>query len=470
MNISCFEVSIYGDLIPFEKNPLLSLARVKIFYKGLNRNRTFITDEFAEKLLASLPYTPVSGIWDDEEGDYTDHGESREEGKIYGIVPEQPNVRWETFTDKDGVDREYACCDVVLFTTRYEHARHIVDKPHSMELYDKSIKGSWKIIEGVKCYEYTDGCFIGLQVLGTNVEPCFEGAAFYTYAQSLKEMVDMLQQYSLNGGKQEMVLDFKLSDREKFDKIFNLLNPTDENGVCTFRYAICDIYDDYVLVYDYENGEHYRCYYTKNDETDSVEIGELIKVFIVDVTEEEFNELKRIQELEGNFVNIASKYQNLSTENATLNQRIEEVVSENGIFSAKIEELNDAVSNSAAVIEKLNSELAGVNDLYAKASAQIDELNAYRNEIENNKKVELVKQYSMLEQETIDNFMAIVNEKSFEELENALKIAYVNENAKTIFAKNSTATHLIPEMEDGDKGTTGAAGLINKHKNVGGNK
>ena len=59
-----FEVSIYGNLTPFEKNPLLSLARVRIFYKGLNRNRTFITDEFAEKLITSLPYTPVSGIWD----------------------------------------------------------------------------------------------------------------------------------------------------------------------------------------------------------------------------------------------------------------------------------------------------------------------------------------------------------------------------------------------------------------------
>ena len=191
MNINQFEVSIYGNLVPFEKNPLLSLARVRIFYKGLNRNRTFITDEFAEKLIASLPYTPVSGIW--EEDDFTDHGDSREEGRIYGLVPEQPNVAWEEHLDKDGVKRTYCCCDVVLFTTRYQDAAKIVDKPQSMELYSKSIKGEWVMIDGIKCYRYTDGCFIGLQVLGDDVEPCFEGAAFYTYANSLKEMIDILK-------------------------------------------------------------------------------------------------------------------------------------------------------------------------------------------------------------------------------------------------------------------------------------
>ena len=44
-----FDVNIYGN---FEKiSPVLSKARVRIFYSGLNRNFTYITEEFGEKLL-----------------------------------------------------------------------------------------------------------------------------------------------------------------------------------------------------------------------------------------------------------------------------------------------------------------------------------------------------------------------------------------------------------------------------------
>jgi hypothetical protein len=71
----------------------LSKARCKIFYKYENRNGTYITDEFADKLLSSLAYVPVKGIYQSE--DYTDHGARRDEGRIYGIVPENPNVAWE---------------------------------------------------------------------------------------------------------------------------------------------------------------------------------------------------------------------------------------------------------------------------------------------------------------------------------------------------------------------------------------
>ena len=46
-----------------EISPIISKARVRIFYTGLNRNLTYITEEFAEKLLRTLPYTPVGGLW-----------------------------------------------------------------------------------------------------------------------------------------------------------------------------------------------------------------------------------------------------------------------------------------------------------------------------------------------------------------------------------------------------------------------
>jgi hypothetical protein len=39
------DVTIYGAMEPV--TPTLSKSRVRIFYKGMNRNRTFISEDFA---------------------------------------------------------------------------------------------------------------------------------------------------------------------------------------------------------------------------------------------------------------------------------------------------------------------------------------------------------------------------------------------------------------------------------------
>ena len=138
------------------------MARCRIFYKYENRNASFITDEFAERLIKTLPYTPVKGIYDNFEEDYTDHGAKRNLGRIYGIVPENPNFAWESHLDEDGIERVYACCDVLIFTALYEEASEIVGKSQSMELYQPSIKGNWVMIEGKRLFKFEDGCFLGL--------------------------------------------------------------------------------------------------------------------------------------------------------------------------------------------------------------------------------------------------------------------------------------------------------------------
>ena len=61
-----FPVTVYGNLEKY--NETISKGRCRIFYKYGNRNGTYITDEFAEKLLATVPYAPVKGIFDTEEG------------------------------------------------------------------------------------------------------------------------------------------------------------------------------------------------------------------------------------------------------------------------------------------------------------------------------------------------------------------------------------------------------------------
>lgn len=181
-------------------SPEISKGRLRIFYKGLNRNLTYITDEFANKLIQSLPYAPVVGIYDESAQDFGGHDSNRNTAQMYGIVPHDPNFAWEDHLDKDGILRTYACCDVYLYTGRYDAAKQIVGKQQSMELDEKTIAGNWQFVGDFpqEVFVFTDAHFIGLSVLGDDKEPCFEGAAFY-------ELVNKFNNFMLSntstGGK-----------------------------------------------------------------------------------------------------------------------------------------------------------------------------------------------------------------------------------------------------------------------------
>ena len=138
---TAFIATVYGDLTTLN-NSALSKARLKIFYKGKNRNGSYITDDMAEKMLATLPGTPIVGYFDADKGDFLGHV-SKETARAYGFVPDANNFEWETHLDNDGVYRTYACCDVILWTGRYPVASKIVGKNHSMELNPNTIDGVW---------------------------------------------------------------------------------------------------------------------------------------------------------------------------------------------------------------------------------------------------------------------------------------------------------------------------------------
>mgnify|MGYP004715110773 FL=1 len=187
-----FNVTLFGDVETL--SPTLSKCRLRIFYRGLNRNRTFISEDFARQLIESLPYAPIKGIFDKDGLDYEDHGGDNTDGRIYGVVPEDPNFAWEKHVDDDGVEREYACADVYLYTALYPEANLIPGKSQSMEIHKKGLEGEWKIwSDGEPYFEFQKGHLLGLQVLGDEVEPCFEGSAFFSLYKDAKAMFDYLE-------------------------------------------------------------------------------------------------------------------------------------------------------------------------------------------------------------------------------------------------------------------------------------
>ena len=445
-----FDVRVYGELEKY--NEVLSKARCRIFYKYENRNGTYISDEFAEKLLSSLPYAPVKGIYQNE--DYTDHGERRDLGKIYGIVPESPNIAWEDFVDDDGVTRTYACTDVLIFTAIYEEAKEIVGKSQSMELYPPSLKYHEAIIHNKRYIVFDEGCFLGLQVLGDNVEPCFEGASFYTLQSTIEYAIKKIKEY---GGTKMPKLNFKLSDGQKFEAIWALLNPEfNEEGNWTISYGISAVYDEYALVVNYKSGEMYRAYYKKNDENDMVELGDMVKCYIVDVTEKEKNTLDTLRALNGDTYELVSDVLTNAEDNS--NKVVE--------FSAKIEELNETVSTLTAEKDEISgqvneytTQLETANSTINSLNEELNSLKTYKLGIETQQKEAVIGEYSEhLSEEILNSYREKISDYSVEELD--MRLAYeLKKNNSSIFTKKSDEG-FVPK----DTPVDGLTAILSKYK------
>lgn len=440
-----FKVQVYGELEKFSET--ISRSRCRIFYKGLNRNGTYITEEFAEKLISTIAYAPIKGIYeDDDDADFEDHGEKRSDGKAYGVVPADYNFKWEEHLDDDGIKRTYACVDVLLWTAIYEEAREIPGKSQSMELYAPSIKGKWILIEGKRVYQYEDGCFLGLQVLGDKVEPCFEGAAFYTLKDMINELYTLYSNFlndenNRKGGKK--MVNFKLSDKRKHCMLFDILNKeyyTEENE-WAIRYTICEVYDDYALCYDYQEETYLRAYYTKNDSDDTITIDNTAKAFIIDVTEGEYNALNALRSQVNTFEQIDEKFAAGVEAQNNLEQKDEEIAT----YTTQIQEKDTQINELNEKVDQLTNENAT--------------LSAYKLDIEKKEKQSIIDKYSnVIDDEIIATYTAKIDELSSEELDKNLSYELVKATP-SIFSKSGAG--VIPK----DEPVTGVEAILNKYRN-----
>ena len=456
-NLTTFSLSIYGNVTSY--NEVLSKARCRIFYKYGNRNGTYITDEFAEKLVSTLPYVPVKGIYDTMKDDFTDHGRERYEGRIYGIVPENPNFAWEKHLDVDGVEREYACADIFLFTGLYkQEAFDIIEKSQSMELYADSIEGEWQYINGKKFFVFTEGRFLGLQALGEDYEPCFEGASFYTLVDSVKNLMtdlennQVFQKQNLGGEKH---MNFKLSDNQKYNMIWSLLNArfNEEDGYI-MDYAVCDVYDNYAVVFKFDGSTYERAYYTKSDETDSLVIDKMEACYIVDINEEEKRALDVLHAMNNNTY-----------------EKIDEVVTglqeEVNNFGSKNEENEVTIATLQQDKERLEAELAETQGNYTTALETIETLNSEKEELNNFKiaaelkeKEAVIDKYATLLEETqINDFREKIDDFTKEELDKELAFTLV-QTKSTIFTNDDSG--FIPKDEHI---LTGVEAILERQKN-----
>ena len=440
-----FPVSIYGNLE--RVNDVLSKARVRIFYKYGNRNGTYITDEFAEELISTLPGVPVKGIFNGN--DYTDHGEERSDGQVYGFVPESNQFAWEKHLDNDGIEREYACCDVYLFTALYSEASQIVGKSQSMELFEPTLTYHFAVISGQKYVVFEHGSFLGLQVLGDQVEPCFEGASFFSLQQQIQDTIAKIKQFSKGAEKMDKI-NFKLSDNDKYRALMALLNNNvDEDGYIIVEHAVCSVYDDYAVSYNYSTHEYERVYYTKSDENDSVVIDKIVKCYIVDVTEEEKAILDKLYTLNG------STYESINEnlENAENN------ATQCAEFSTKIEELNTQITTLSTELDSEKGKVTEVTTQYDNAksevmslSQKVQDLETYKMNMEKQRKEAVISEYTnKLSEEVLNSYKEKMDEYTVEDLDMHLAYALKTELFTTLSQnKSERQEQYVPKDVPGD--------------------
>ena len=452
-----FEVQMYGE--PTLLSDVLSKRRVRIFYKYENRNLTYITDDFAEELISSLPYTPVKGIYEDQ--DFQAHGAVNSEGKIYGIVPQDMNFAWEPHLDEDGIERVYACCDVYIFSALYPEAEAIKFKSQSMELFRPTLKYHHEIIRGQRYTVFDHGCFIGLQVLGDNFEPCFEGAAFYSLGSSeveklrdsINDVIEKIKSYSYKGEERMTIPNFKLSDDQKFSALWTLLNPNyNEEQGWAVNCSIGNVYDNYCIFFNYEDGNTYRAYYTKDDEADSVKIDSVEKVFILDVTEAEKATLDTLRKLNGDTYELVSEV--LDNAQDTL-EKYEAISEEKFSLESQIQELNDTIST-------LNIEKENAQDTYNLLTEEVENLREFKHNVETQEKMNVIGEYENLLSAEV---LAAYSEKidTYTAIELDMNLAYeLKKSSPSVFSngKKKNDEGLIPKEPQYD----GVAAILSNYR------
>ena len=221
-----------------EISPLVQKGQVKVFYIGQNRNGSSIDKETGTKMSKTLRGCPIVGWYKEDKEDFGDHGEQmtingdgvtfEKLTKPYGFIPTDAKIWWQFFEDKDewgnAVVREYLVAECLLWAGQFPECKEVIENhnPQSMELDPESLKGHWATDNnsGLEFFIINDAIFSTLCILGEDVEPCFEGASFEepkidsTFSKDsslVKEMFTMMQEirYALNNDKGGLSMDPK---------------------------------------------------------------------------------------------------------------------------------------------------------------------------------------------------------------------------------------------------------------------
>lgn len=449
-------------------------GKLKVFYKGETADHRYFSDSFSEEVVKTLPYTPVVSYYDEEKEDFVGHST---EQAIYGIV--DPCVAPSFETDEDG--KSWCVCDVVLYTKRPGKVGEIADKiighKQSLELDPKTVKYTVNYDEKrhFKNIEFTAGTFIGVSVLGEDQQPAFTGSEFFNYNEDFAKKMEILRNYCErkldqvdNGGNSMNFSEFmKLSWGDISSKVDEAL--MQEYGAEAYTHIV-DMFEDSAIVrfYSYIDGscKLMRVQYSCSEEG-VVTLGNVNEVHVTyedvvtasstaTVTEETGVETTTptqatIEVVESTVEVVEETNAEVTDDNPEVVESTAEVVNAEENPEAEnvnctstentVEEVAAACNSEAADAAQVsNAEVTEVTENVTKVSVENEEPKQEENSsstsfteseraefetLKREEKIGLIDSYKeSLSEESYNNFMASVDEKSKDELEMELLRAY----------------------------------------------
>lgn len=233
------------DILSIEPySPLFDRVTVKVMYAGLNRNGSYFSKEAVEYLAKSLPNTPLVGSFDRAAKDFKGHEQTigfDENNKLkmisntvpYGVVPADTKVWWQWFDD-GGVQRQYLCCEALLWTKRFPEIRETIKagtSNQSMEIDEDTLVGAWArdAKSGKEFFYVKEAYLLGLCILGKSTQPCFQGANLskpVNYSAESENFNSMLEEL-------KVALNYEISKKSEGSKKMDNVTLEQEKDIIT---------------------------------------------------------------------------------------------------------------------------------------------------------------------------------------------------------------------------------------------
>ena len=253
-----------------------TMADLKVFYIGETADGRIFDEEFANKLVESLPYCPVVAYFSDLKDDFIGHNATQ---YIYGLVQAEPEYRFEECED----GKTWLITKVMLYTDREDNigqvAEKILGQPQSLELNRKTVKYDMFTENGRTKIRFKEGSLVGLGVLGKKQKPAFTGSEFFMetdFADMRAKFENFFSCLEENSRGEQM-------QKEQFEQLANFiqLNYTEKMTMVikAFREQLGDTCGAYLVEMDdntmvasvlsYETWEEsfVRCDYSISEET-----------------------------------------------------------------------------------------------------------------------------------------------------------------------------------------------------------
>lgn len=381
-------------------NPGISQCEIKVCYLGANRNGSYIKKDVAEKMAQTLPGTPIVGAYRKDIDDFGDHGEvvKIEDGEIsfsckttpYGFVSPDAKVWFQKFEDIDEfgnhVERTYLMTTGYLWTGQYPEIEKCITEGMGQSMELDPMDGHWATDteKDIDFFIINDAAFTKLCVLGSDVEPCFEGASVTA--------PDMSANFSKEGFTQTLFammneLKYALEDKGGLDM------PQSEKDEALFA-AEEEVVEESVV---------------ESDES------------AAQVAEETFAEKEDDKDEDVDDTNDSTAEEKIDEEE----DKKEEPEDKSACGDKK---KKNSLEEDNSEIESLRTELAELQTAFSALQEEAEALREFKAARDEADKDALIAKYFMLSDEDKADVIAHKSEYSLEDIESKLALIYVQKN------------------------------------------